>query len=103
VTAWERIVEELLPTDGVGLGKIFHDEGLECGGRYFAVRHRDGLLLKLPEPRVQELVGTDVALPFLVGKRLMREWLIVPPAASRRWRKLAAEALAYSGRAGVTS
>jgi hypothetical protein len=96
VTAWERIVEDLLPVDDVGLGRIFHDEGLECGGRYFAVRHRDGLLLKLPEARVQELIGTDVAVPFSVGKRVMREWLIVPPTASRRWRKLAAEALAFS-------
>jgi hypothetical protein len=62
---------------------------------------RDRLVVKLPKPRVAELVASGAGEPFDAGKGTpMKEWLVV--ADSGDWEGLAEEALAFvSGRNGT--
>jgi hypothetical protein len=56
------------------------------------------LVVKLPKARVDELVGTGVGRRFEPGTgRVMKEWLSVPPTASRRWKALVREAKDFVG------
>jgi hypothetical protein len=63
--------------------------------RVFAMRVDGDLVLKLPPPRVAELIDSGVAAPNLVGGRPMKEWVNLSPATERRWLALARESLEY--------
>jgi hypothetical protein len=54
---------------------------------------RGELVVKLPKKRVEELSAAGVGHPFDPGHgRLMKEWVAVPIAVSRRWLSLVREA-----------
>lgn len=82
----------------VGVGRMFHCEGLTCGGKFFATLSRDDeMLVKLPAPRVAELVTSGVGLPFDANKgRPMKEWTLVPHSSSDQWPTIAEEAYAFA-------
>jgi hypothetical protein len=76
--------------------------GLPClrvDGAFFAScdRKTGALLVKLPEARVAELVATGRGLPFAPDGRTFPEWVAIPAALSRRWRRHLEEALAFIG------
>ena len=71
--------------------------GLPClrvDGAFFASwdRNSGALLVKLPEARVDELVGAGRAEPFAPAGRRFREWAAIPTARTRAWRALLDEA-----------
>lgn len=92
--AWEQVERDELAVDGVTPGTGFgRSSGLRVGGRIYAIRHPDGLVLKLPEARVGELIEADDGQAWGPGPgRLMREWVAVGEATCGRWAELAAEA-----------
>lgn len=59
---------------------------------------RGELVVKLPKTQVEALTAAGVGRPFEPGSgRVMKEWLAVPPSASRRWRMLVGDARAFVG------
>lgn len=89
--AWLRIVEELEGPD-VEQGKVFRSQGLRTTAGFFAFLHPNGLVLKLPALRIDQLVSTGGGEPFRSGQRVMKEWVVVPRSRSRQWSRLAREA-----------
>ena len=76
--------------------------GLPClrvDGAFFAScdRKSGDLLVKLPEARVAELVGSGRGVPFAPAGRTFREWVAIPAAQRRRWKHHLEEALAFVG------
>lgn len=82
----------------VGVGRMFHCEGLTCAGKFFATLSRDDqMLVKLPASRVTELVTAGIGVPFDANKgRVMKEWTLVPHAAADKWPTIAEEAYAFA-------
>jgi TfoX N-terminal domain len=47
-------------------------------GKVFAFTRPKGLVLKLPQPAIEELIASREVQPLTMGKRTMREWVVVP-------------------------
>ena len=78
-------------------GKGFGSSGqLKVGGRIFAMLVKDELVLKLPRPRIDELVEQGEGARFDAGKgKPMREWFVLSPTSKKEWLPLAREALEF--------
>ncbi|MEJ2869534.1 hypothetical protein WCD74_17290 [Actinomycetospora sp. OC33-EN08] len=83
------------PPDPAGRG--FGAGALRVRGSIFAMVQDEALVVKLPAPRVRELIDAGTGRPF--GPRPMREWVAVPEVSPGGWLDLAEEALAFVGRA----
>lgn len=92
---WAAVVEDLTGTEGVAPGRMLRSGGLHLHGTHFALMHPDGLVVKLSEQRVDELVAERAGHRFQVGTRTMRQWCVVPAEHRGRWPDLAREALAF--------
>ncbi len=93
-----EIVQALADEPGVRLQetKGFGFGGLTVTGKLFATPRGETLLLKLPAPRVAELIAAGEGAAFDAGKgKPMREWVLALPHAA--WPDLAREALAFVG------
>lgn len=98
--AFEELVERfradpavMPPAGGAGFGAA----GLKVDGKLFAMLSKGALIVKLPRERVDELVGTGTGTRFDPGHgRVMKEWIEVPVARNRRWRRLAEEAQEFA-------
>ena len=79
-------------------GKGFGSTGVKVDGKLFAfVSSRGQYVVKLPKPRVSELVSAGVGELFDPGHgRLMREWIALD-GNEKRWLGLAKEARAFVG------
>jgi hypothetical protein len=74
----------------------FGSDALKVNRKIFAMLVDGNLVLKLPRPRVEELVEAGDGAPFDPGHgRAMREWVTVTPAAAAQWILLAEEARAF--------
>lgn len=76
------------------------DRGHGClmiDNRIFAfTRPDESAALKLPEPRIAELIAADSEIQILImGKRTMREWIVIPNIAAPGNLPLLLEAKAY--------
>jgi hypothetical protein len=72
--------------------------GLMRDGKLFATLRGDALLLKLPSPRVAELIATGAGLPFDANKgQPMKEWITVRAAPGVDWLALSREAARFAG------
>jgi hypothetical protein len=98
---YEELVAAFLGRPGVALGRSLHRDTLTVDGRLFASVLNDGLLIKVSEERVGELVERgDAALFRGSGGRVMREWAIALPASD--WAALAEESMEFVRAAGST-
>jgi hypothetical protein len=90
---WE-LAEPFLTRSEVTRSTMMGYPCLRVHGQYFAsTHHRTGdLVVKLPEARVDELVGQGRAERFSPDGRPFREWAAVPFTRSRSWKALLAEA-----------
>jgi len=98
---FQRLARDLLTDPAVTEGTAFGSTpGLRVGGKIFAMLGRDGkLVVKLPKPRVDELVesGTGTRFDPRHDGRVMREWVTVPARHGRLWEQLASDALQFVG------
>jgi hypothetical protein len=95
--AFAELIAALTADPDVAEGKALHAPGLKRAGKLFAMHLADaGLVLKLPAPRVLELVAEGVGAPFGTGGRVMREWTAIGADHVDAWPALAAEALAFA-------
>ena len=77
-------------------GRRFGADALRVHGSIFAMLSHGALVVKLPAPRVAELIAQGAGGPFGAGKDTpMRQWLTVADDAD--WAGLAREALAHVG------
>src|ERR1700693_5051611 len=51
------------------LGVIFHSTGLHTSGKFFAFVRKGELVIKLPAPRVAELIAHQAGRPFDAGRQ----------------------------------
>ncbi|GAB2584165.1 hypothetical protein [Kribbella endophytica] len=79
---------------------MFGSEALRVGRKVFAFVGREGqLIVKLPAPKVAELLAAGEAEPVHVGRNPTREWAGVPyPADLAQWRDLLAKAHTFVSR-----
>ncbi len=101
--AFRSIMLRLLREPGVNEGTGFgSNPGLRVGTKIFAMLGRDGLVVRLPKARVDELVATGAGTRFDPRRdgRLMKEWVVVPVTRRRSWGGLADEALEFVRQVG---
>jgi TfoX/Sxy family transcriptional regulator of competence genes len=93
----ERLAQPLLERPGVSWGRMFSTDGLGIRGKIFAVvPHDGGLMVKVPETRADELVAEGAVERVVMRGRELREWVVMPDAASdSAWIALLEEACAY--------
>ena len=94
-----RVVDELLGEPGVtppNGGRGFGRSALRVDGRIFAMLALGGFVVKLPQPRVDELVAGGAGSRFDANRGIpMKEWFVADPESSLDWTTLAREALQY--------
>ena len=93
----DDVSSEFLGRPGVAWGRMFSGQGLGVRGKIFAVASRHGgLMVKIPEPRADELVAAGTVERVVMRGREMREWVAMPIGAGYdAWRDLVGEAHAY--------
>jgi hypothetical protein len=91
------LAEPLLERQSVTRSTMMGFPCLRVDGAYFAsCDHRTGdLVVKLPADRVDELIASGRARPFIPAGRRFREWAAIPPERRGAWRSLLDEALAF--------
>ncbi|MCW2986207.1 MAG: hypothetical protein JWR63_3777 [Conexibacter sp.] len=101
--AFRELSERLLAEDReIEVKRAFSSPGLRYKDRIFAMHVRGDLVVKLAEGRCEELASDGAARPFEVGRRVMREWVVIGPEREFEWDALADEALAYARSAPAT-
>jgi hypothetical protein len=80
-TVFERVAEKLESASaGLLRGRIMNSDGLMTEGKFCAFVTRGELVVKLPAPRVTELIADGAGRAFDAGKgRPMREWVRLSP------------------------
>jgi hypothetical protein len=96
------LVDALRGIDGVSPprgGSGFGRSALRYDRSIFAMLVRGRLVVKLPAPRVTELVSSGDGARFDANKGTpMREWLSLDPESDMDWLDLALEALDFAQR-----
>lgn len=94
---WKPIAAAELATRGVKGGTGFgRSEGLRISNKIYAMLVHGELVVRIPKARVDELIEAGIGRRFEPSPgRVMKEWLSLPPTASRRWKALVAEARAF--------
>ncbi|HZL26018.1 MAG TPA: hypothetical protein VFC39_05765 [Acidobacteriaceae bacterium] len=82
---------------GAELSWKFGNASLVIGDKVIAFpsKNNNGLILKLPAHDIATLVETGTARPLVMGKRTMREWVIVEDPLAAATLKLLRASLAY--------
>jgi hypothetical protein len=97
---FEDMVGAFCDTEGVTLphgGGGFGRSALRYQGKIFAMFVRGQLVVKLPAPRVDDLVQEGQGARFDANKGTpMREWFSAGAGCAEPWRSLAAEALEFA-------
>lgn len=88
---FERL-RDRYPIDSKRPVRGFGSDALTFNGRIFAALSHGKLLLKLPRARVDDLISTNIAEPFVLRERIMREWLLLPVEQEELWPTLTEEA-----------
>ncbi|MDH3725287.1 MAG: hypothetical protein OER93_06035 [Thermoleophilia bacterium] len=93
-----RLVDPLLGETDIDRGTLMRFDCLRVGERFAAAPHHggDGLIVKLPEERVTDLIRSGVAEPFAPAGRVFREWAHVRGDATELWEGLIDEAVAFA-------
>ena len=88
------LIRSMSRNPGVTQARMFGREGLRVNGRFFAVKVRGRLVVKLPVGRVKEVIARKQGRQFYHiydPNRIMREWVSVE-ASGDDWLELAREA-----------
>ena len=82
-------------------GSIMNGRCLRLGKEFLALvdYKGSGLVVKLPDARVAELIASGTGRPFAPAGRVFKEWLSVPEPDRKRWRALLREGIEFLTRA----
>ena len=97
-TLFWKLAGQLLAEPGVTQSTMMGYPCLRANGAFFACIERTTghLIVKLPAPRVSELIAAGQALPFAPSGRTFREWAASPVADPSEWSALLAEARSFA-------
>ncbi len=62
---------------GVSVGTHLHHPNFLVGDKVFAFIQREGVAIKLPRATIQTLAAAQRARPLVMGKRTMKEWVVI--------------------------
>ena len=98
---FEALCDEYADMNGVTVpagGSGFGSNAIKINKSIFAMLVNDRLVVKLPAPRVAELISSGDGVPFDAGKgKPMKEWVGLE-ADDDSCRELVAEAMRFVGR-----
>lgn len=96
---WDLIARRRTQDPRVEEGTIMGGRCARVAGEFLALVDfkGSGLVVKLPAPRVQELIDSGVGRPFAPAGRVFREWVAVPDLDVDLWDSLLAEGIAFVG------
>jgi len=70
--------------------------GLRVGGKVFAMLVKGQLVVKLPQPRIAEMIAKGEGEPYHYGNgRVTKGWLTVQETSEEEWLPLAREAMEF--------
>lgn len=91
-----QTIAEALTLDGAIASQMFGMPTLKIKGKAFAGLASDAMVFKLSgEPHKRALATTGAKLFEPMEGRPMKEWVVVPVAASKQWLEFARDALVY--------
>ncbi len=61
----------------VVIGKKLNSMNFTVGKKVFAFTKGDGVVMKLPPETVRKLVDAGAATLLIMGKRVMKEWVVI--------------------------
>ena len=94
---WELIGELQLEDPRVEEGTIMGGRCARVAGEFLGLVDfkGSGLVVKLPQQRVRELIDEGLGQPFAPAGRVFKEWVSIPGRDRRRWRALLREGIAF--------
>jgi hypothetical protein len=95
--AFVKVMSSFASDPTVTVGGKFGSTSLARAGKVFVLLMRGELVAKLPAARVDAIVAAEEGTRMVMGKRTMKEWVVVPTDGRARWLPLAREAHAYVG------
>ncbi len=102
---FDSVAEAMVGEPGVTRAKMFGSPGLRVGRKFFGCLVNGKLIIKLPQARVQAIIGSGGGDPFGhiyrpgMG-RMMKEWVAVDPSSTTDWLSLSREARDFVASAG---
>lgn len=92
---WELAADLIAAHPDVVEGTIMRGPCLRVRDEFLALvdYKRSGLVVKLPEARVRELIASGVGREFAPAGKVFRQWLSVPERSKRVWRALLREGI----------
>jgi hypothetical protein len=101
---FDALIGDLITVDGVSApagGRRLGAQALRYQGRIIAMLAGGCLTVKLPRPRVDELVAERLGVRFETSPGTpLREWFVLAPGGRIPWLDLTKEALAYAQQPG---
>ena len=82
--------EVQVTVDG-GMKRFGASGELRANGKMFAFCSKGNLIVKVPQSRVASLIAEGRGQPCEMGRRTMREWVIVGPDRQSDWLPIAIE------------
>lgn len=82
----------------VRTGKHLNHTNFVIGNKVFAFLKKDSLVIKLPKETGQKLIAQHYAEPLVMGKRVMKEWIVIKHTDPQDYHKdlaLFKEAMAF--------
>ena len=89
------LVAMLGKVPGVVVKRKLNSSNFAVKKKVFAFTKGDGMVLKLPPKTVKKLIQAKAATMLVMGKRTMKEWVVIPlkdPAVARKHLTLLKEA-----------
>jgi hypothetical protein len=98
---WELVAELRAEDSRVVEGTIMNGRCVRVGKEFLALADYkgSGLVVKLPAPRVNELIAMGTGRAFAPAGKVFKEWLSVPKPDRHRWHALLREGVAFVGAA----
>lgn len=92
---WDLADEMIAGRDDIEEGTIMGSPCLRVGGDFLAMPHHrgDGIVVKIDEKRVNELIDAGKGTAFAPAGRAFREWVLVAEVDEATWRSVLSEAL----------
>lgn len=96
-TSYEEIVRilsedpEVSYTAAGGMKRFGASGELRVGGKMFVFSSKGRLIVKLPQWRVAALIADGRGQPCEMGRRTMREWVVIGPEWQSEWLSIARE------------